>query len=305
MKRILAITGAAGAKSGLAFTKRVIEHNDTIKSMFPDGVKLLIRKPEKLKCLETKIENCEMCIGDLSDFDYVADALVNVDTVIHIAGISYSPNVVKAAARCGVRRLILVHTTGIYSKYKQAGELYRNIDDEVYRICQTTGMKLTILRPTMIYGNLSDNNIVTFVKMVDRLPIMPVVNGANYKLQPVHYDDLAEAYYNVLINEESTSNTDFILSGGEEILLRDILIVIGKNLNKKVKFLNCPFFIAYSGAWFIYIMTLGHKDYREKVQRLCEPRTFSFEKAKEAFGYAPVTFHAGIVDEVREYLKSK
>ena len=58
-----------------------------------------------------------------------------VDTIVHIAGIKYSENIVKVTAKCHVRRLILVHTTGIYSKYKEAGEEYRRIDSVVYDIC--------------------------------------------------------------------------------------------------------------------------------------------------------------------------
>ena len=106
--------------------------------------------------------------------------------------------------------------------------------------------------------------------MVDKLPIMPVVNVARYKLQPVHYEDLADGYYKVLVNEEATANKDYNLSGGSEIELREMLTVIGENLGKK-------------------------------VQRLCEPRVFSYEDAKRDFGYSPRTFQDGIMGEVKEY----
>ena len=157
----------------------------------------------------------------------------------------------------------------------------------------------------MIYGNVYDGNVISFIKMVDKFPIMPVVNGAKYELQPVHYKDLAKAYYDVLINEEKTANREYNLSGGAPILLRDMLSVIGTNLGKKVHFISCPFVIAYIGAWFIFLISFGKIDYREKVQRLCEPRTFSYEKASNDFGYSPRTFEVGIVDEVNEYVIEK
>ena len=200
-----------------------------------------------------------------------------------------------------MRRLILIHTTGIYSKYKAAGEEYREIDSFVYITCKEHNIVLTILRPTMIYGNTTDNNVVKFIKMVDKLPLMPVVNGARYELQPVHYKDLGDAYYAVLMNEEATANRDFNLSGGEPIMLRDMLSEIGKNLGKKLKFISCPFGLAYLGAWLVYIVTLKKMDYREKVQRLCEPRIFSHEEATRAFGYNPRIFQIGVVDEVKQY----
>lgn len=61
------------------------------------------------------------------------------------------------------------------------------------------------------YVDIHDNNVCQFVKMVDIFPIMPAVNGARYELQPVHYEDLGKAYYQVLMNEKSTANKNFNL----------------------------------------------------------------------------------------------
>ena len=44
---------------------------------------------------------------------------------------------------------------------------------------------------------------------------------------------------------------------------------------------------------------------REKVQRLVEPRVYSHEDATKDFGYSPMTFEEGIVDEIKQYLGSK
>lgn len=303
MGKILVVTGATGAKSGSAFTRKLAEHSEEINHLFPDGVRFLVREPEKLKKVEFQTFAVDIRRGYLEDEEYVSKSLEDVDTVVHIAGIQHSLNIVRAAVENHIRRLIFVHTTGIYSKYKAAGEVYRNIDANVYQTCKKHGVLLTILRPTMIYGNIYDNNVIHFIEMVDKLPILPVVNGARYKLQPVYYEDLAEAYYRVLVNEEATVNKDFNLSGGEEIELREVFKVIADHLGKNIRFINCPFPIAYAGAWTLYIITLKRKDYREKVQRLCEPRTFSYVDAKEAFGYYPRTFRAGVIKEVKEYQK--
>lgn len=135
-----------------------------------------------------------MC-GELIDTCFLEQAFLDVDTILHVVEIGFSKHIVDVAIKCHVGRLICVHTTGIYSRYKEAGEKYRNIDAYVEQLCQDNNVSLTILRPTMIYGNIYDNNVVRFVKMVDELPFMPVVNGARYDLQPVHYMDLSEAYY--------------------------------------------------------------------------------------------------------------
>lgn len=151
-------------------------------------------------------------------------ALIGVDTVYHIAGIRWSKEVVQAAADSHVRRVIVVHTTSINSKYKKAGEEYKKIDDFVYRICKESNIILTVLRPIMIYDNINDNNVIKFIKMVVKFPIMPVVNGARYELQPVHYKDLGKAYYQVLMNEDATAKLG--LTGWAQINACDELEIL-------------------------------------------------------------------------------
>lgn len=304
MGKILVLTGITG-KSGGALAEKIGTNLDAVKELFPDGIRTVVRETSNTDKIDALIPNIQKVVGNLTDSDTLEKAFKDADTLVHVAGIHWSREVVQAAANCHLRRVILVHTTGIYSKYKAAGEEYRETDDFVYKTCKENGIILTILRPTMIYGNVTDRNVIIFIKMVDKLPIMPVVDGARYELQPVHYEDLGNAYYKVLINEATTANKDFILSGGAPILLRDMLTEIGKNLGKEVKFISCPFWLAYFGAWVVYGLSFKKIDFREKVQRLCEPRVFPFNEAAEAFCYSPRIFQEGVKNEVVEYLEKK
>ena len=246
-----------------------------------------------------------MIEGDLTDSNYLRQLTKNVDVMFHIAGIGKSPALVNAAAENGVRRIVLVHTTGIYSKYKAAGEWYRQADAEITALCREQGIGLTILRPTMIYGTLGDQNIVKFIKMVDKLSPMPVVNHANYLLQPVNCRDLGNAYLQVMNHLEETSGKNYNLSGRDEVLLIDLFRIIADELGVSQKYLSVPFRIAYAGAWGIYLLSLTKIDMREKVQRLCESRAYPHEEAVRDFGYDPMPFEEGLRQEVREYLAAK
>ena len=302
--RLLVLTGVTGQKSGAVFAEYLAKNKKTLSNLF-DGIRVICRASSNTANIMQLLSDAEICRGSFENLDFLEQSMKGADTVVHIAWVRKSRAIVDAAVRANVRRLILVHTTGIYSKYKKAGEEYRHIDAYVTEQCAEHGIVLTILRPTMIYGNRFDQNVIKFIRMVDKLPVMPIVNDARYALQPVHYKDLGKAYFDVLMNEEATSNKNYDLSGGEVIDLRDMLEVIGENLGKKVKFVSCPYFLAYPGAWFVHVLTLGKMDFREKVQRLCEPRAYSHEAAVRDFGYAPMTFREGIVDEAREYLERK
>ncbi len=304
-KSRLVLTGVTGPKSGGALIELLAADADWLRGAFPGGVRVLCRQSSDVSRVTTLLPEAEILRGSLTDPEFLNKALAGADTVVHVAGIRFSRLLVRAAAEAGVRRLILVHTTGIYSKYKCAGEEYRRIDAEVEELCGRAGILLTILRPTMIYGSLRDRNVVKFISLVDRFPLTPVIRGARYELQPVHYGDLARAYLDVLKNEAVTAGRNYDLSGGEVILLRDMLLRIGELLGKKVRFLSLPLWAARFGAWAIRALTLGKKDLREKVLRLCEPRAYPHDDAARDFGYSPRSFRQGVKDEVRAYTEQK
>ena len=296
----LAITGVTN-NPGRVLIECISRNQAIVDGLYPEGILAVTRESSDVGDYVRLIPSGDRFICDLTNVEKLKEAFRDVDTVLHIAGIHWSREVFKAAAYCGVKRIITVHTCGVYSKYKKAGEEYRQIDSYCRDICREHNITLTVFRPTMIYGNSKDRNVVKFIKMVDRLSVMPVVNGAKYALQPVHYKDVGEALYASIVNEKATGGKDFILSGATPILLRDMLTEIGNNLNKKVRFISFPFWFSYMGAIAFYLVSFGKFDYREKVQRLCENRAFDHEDATLAFGFSPRSFEEGVVDEIREY----
>ncbi|GAB1475521.1 hypothetical protein MASR2M70_03530 [Bacillota bacterium] len=267
---------------------------------------MLVRESSNTDLIDDSGLNIEKFIGDVSSAESMKEFCKgNYDTLIHISGVHDTLVVASIALNAGVKRLILVHTTGIYSKYKAAGEEYRQIDAEIKKQAKEHDAAITILRPTMIYGNMNDRNISVFIKMVDRLRLFPTVNGAKYELQPVWCGDLGKAYYQVMMNPLATDGKDYILSGGQPIMLIEMFKIIANQLGVKNTFISIPFWIAYSGAWLIFIITFGRKDMREKVQRLVEPRAYNHEGATKDFGYAPLSFEDGIKPEILEYISAK
>lgn len=298
------ITGITG-KSGKYMLREMIKNSEQLKDF---NFRISVRASSDTAEIDKCDLNIEKYVGELDDLNYI-DSLTDFNgenwTLVHIAGIGKSLNLVEAAVRHNVKRMILVHTTGIYSKYKAAGEQYRLIEAKINDILKRKKIGLTILRPTMIYGNLNDQNISVFIRMVDKLSLFPTVNGAKYELQPVWCGDLGKAYYEVLMHPETTIDKNYNLSGRTPILLIDIFHTIEQYLGKKNRYFSVPFGIAYPGAVMIYIITFGKKDYREKVQRLVEPRVFSHLEATKDFGYDPADFQTGVKNEIMEYIENK
>ena len=300
MKRVL-ITGLTG-KSGRVLAELLREKGCNL----PYTLRVLVRTVQQEKWGEQLLPGAEIYTGNLENQDDLTEMTRNVDVLFHISGIHWSLPVVRAAADNGVRRMVLVHTTGIYSKYKAAGEEYRRIEAAIDALAQSKGISLTYLRPTMIYGTLDDRNMIQFIKMVDRFNPMPMVNHGRYTLQPVNYRDLGRAYMQVLEHlDETGEGKSYVLSGRDSLLLRALFAEIARCLGVSRRFLSVPFPLAYGGAWVVYALTFGKKDFREKVQRLCEDRSYPHEKAACDFGYDPMPFTEGLRLEVEEYLRQK
>lgn len=298
---MILLTGITG-KSGKWLLAQL---NKDKNNYHKQNYRIIVRTTSNTELIDKSKLKIEKVCGDLEDQAFLDQALKNIKTVFHVTGIGMSLKVVKAALKNNVKWIILVHTTGIYSKYKSASQSYLTIEKQIQQMTKDTGLAVTILRPTMIYGSINDNNIAVFIKMVDKLRIFPVVSKAKFPLQPVHAKDLGKAYYQVLINEEKTKGKNYVLSGKSPTLLIDMLKIIAKQLGKNNYYFSIPFSIAYMGSWLLYLISLKKIDYRERVQRLVEPRAYSYEKAKIDFGYSPMSFEEGVKAEVEEYIKSK
>jgi len=299
-RKVLAVTGLTG-KSGIVFAGLLGG------SRLADGyaIRAAVRRSSHTEALRKALPQAELCVGDLADEAYLRELTKDADVVFHIAGIGESPALVRAALANGVGRLVLVHTTGIYSKYKSAGERYREIDSEVTELCAESGAGLTILRPTMIYGTVGDRNVIEFIRMVDKFSPMPVVDHADYLLQPVHAEDLGRAYFGVLSHLEETAGKNYILSGRDPVKLMELFQIAVDELGVKRRYVSVPFPVAYAGAWAVYLLSLTRVDLREKVQRLCESRAYPHGEAVRDFGYDPMPFEEGLRREVRDYLRLK
>lgn len=248
----------------------------------------------------------EKAFGNLNDPGFIDGIMKDIDTVMHIYNIHHSVNVVQAAKRNRVKRVILIHTTGIYSKFKNATKEYERIERQIEKLRNDPNCpSITILRPSMIYGDICDKNISKFIRMVDKFRIMPVINGGNSLIQPVNARDLGKAFYDVLTSEKVTDGKDYDLTGDRPIRMITVFKLISDALNKKTHFISVPLSIGELMAKILKLFTLGKIDYVERVQRMGEDRSYSHEDATHDFGYNPLMFEDGLKLEVKEYQRKK
>lgn len=292
---MLLVTGITG-HTGRYFLQELINNK------YEGPIRCIVRKNSDISIIENSGLNIEKIIGDIRDEEFLNKCMKGVDTIFHIVNIRHTLSIIKAAINHKVQRAICVHTTGIYSKFRIASEEYQIIENKLKDIISRSEIKITILRPTMIYGDMCDHNMSKFIKMVDILRLFPVINKGNGLIQPVNARDLGRAYYNVLMMPIDKVKFEYILSGEKPITMLEAFKLISKNLGKRTIFISFPLGFGVFLAKCLKLLTLGKINYIERVQRMSEDRCFSHEEANKDFGYNPEPFEVGIAWEVREYL---
>ncbi len=299
---MLYVTGLTG-HSGKWLLKRLE------KEKYPETVRVVMRQskeadPSKYEIFEHSPLKLEFAVGDLTDPSFLEKSLAGVDTLIHIASIHHSALLMNAAVKKQVRRAILVHTTGRFSKFKSASAEYIETEDAILTLRDQ--IDITVLRPTMIYGSSGDRNMYRLITYLARHRFFPLFGSGSNLMQPVHARDLGNAYYDVLMNPDKTRNKEYDLSGKKPITYRDIILCISRELNRKILLIPVPFQLSLLAAKLYNFLFRSRAIISvEQVLRMREDKAFSHEAAARDFGYNPVSFEEGIREEVQEFLTGK
>lgn len=291
---MIAITGITGHTGGFLL-RQLVDNGCT------ETLRCMVRENSDTSGLDGSGLRIDKFHGSIESVDDLCGFLDGADTLIHVAGIWRTPKLLEAMDRVGtVRHAVLVHSTGVFSKHKMASEEYKQIERDMQKYLDK-GMNITILRPTMIFGDMRDRNISKFIRMVDRFKIMPEIDRGAALIQPVNARDVAQALYKAAMRER-LPELSYNISGERPLTLHELCQTIGRFMGKQVRFISCPMGLGVAGAEVVRVLSGGKKDYVEKVLRMGEDRSFSHEPATRDFGYQPEKFETGLRREVEEFI---
>jgi len=293
---MLYITGITG-HSGHWLIERLV------KEEYKDKIRCVVREDSDTSFLDKSGLDIEKVVGDLNDINFLRETITNVDTLLHIVQINLSTQIVDVAIKNGVKWVILIHTTGRYSQYKSASAGYIKIEEDIIKRRNEIG--ITILRPTMIYGSSRDSNMYSLINYLYKHKLFPLFGKGSNLMQPVHARDLGNSYYDVIANRDKTFNKSYNLSGAHSIKYIDLIKTISNALNIKNIIIKIPLSISLFCA-FVYnkVCKTAIISY-EQVLRMKEDKAFEHTDATNDFGYSPISFELGILEEVDEYLSKQ
>ncbi len=273
------------------------------KEKFEGEITVVSRDKNKNNYFNQFKLNFKILNGDIKETNFLEKCFDNIDTVLNLANMENSPKIVEIGSKHKVKWFILVHSTMIFSKNKSKFILNRiNIEKDLLK----KNKNLTILRPTMIYGNKRDINISRLIKYLDKFKIFPIFGNGKNLLQPVYVDDLSKSYFNVIKNKNITFNKSYNLAGKNSIEYLKILKIIESALKKKIIFIRLPINISAILVKILNILFFGKFPINSsQVRRQGEDKIFSFDEATKDFNFNPIKIEEGLKLQIKDYLNTK
>jgi len=280
----------------------------------------------------------EFVEGDLTDRESLERACAGVEGVYHVAAlVSYwrprrawqhrvnvegTRNVVDAAARAGVRRL--VHTSSIAAIGYPASRDGQPADEETewnwgpqdVGYCTTKhlgeraalaanghGLEVVVVNPAVIFGPRDvHRNTGRLITMVAQNSTLPWPEGV---ITTCDVDDVCAGH--VAAMERGRPGRRYIL-GGEHWRFRDLIQAVAEILGKKVRVVTVPGWVESLVAWTAYGASLLTRREPPLTPELVRVRrlvgTYSSARAIRELGYPQTPLRATLEKTYRWYVEN-
>ena len=185
----------------------------------------------------------------------------------HSQAVANTKVLFRSAKEAGVSRIVHVSIT---NPGPDSDLPYFSGKAEVERSLRSLGLSYGILRPAVLFGreDILINNIAWALR---HLPVFGMFGAGDYKLQPIHVDDLAAAAV-----EMAGSTSDQIRNaiGPETFTYRELVRMIARELGLRRLIIGVPPMLAYWTCSALGLLTRDVVITREEIQGLMENRLY-------------------------------
>ena len=194
----------------------------------------------------------------------------------------------------GARRLVALSSTSRFTKRDSAAASERAVaarlaaaEDQVLDWTRTRGIAATILRPTMVYDGIHDQNVARIARFIRRFGCYPVAGAAVGLRQPVHADDVATACESAL--QCDGLREAYELSGGETLAYREMIGRIFAWLERPPRLVTLPLPLVRAAGPLVRLLP-GLESLPTMAARMNEDLVFDHGAAARDFGFHPRAF---------------
>ncbi|MCG3714137.1 NAD-dependent epimerase/dehydratase family protein [Arcobacter lacus] len=168
----------------------------------------------------------------------------------HHINVNYPVKLAKLAKQNSVKQFVFISTIAVYGGYEEQldenticnpitsyGKSKLEAEKELLEL-NDDNFVVSIIRPPMIYGKNAPGNIDSLVKLVKKLPIIPLGKIEN-KRSFIFIQNLCYTVDEVITQQKTGI---FLASDDEPLSTSRLIELIAKNLNKEIYLIKIPFF---------------------------------------------------------------
>jgi len=205
----------------------------------------------------------EVIAGDLTSPASLRAAIAGANAVVHLGAatsagrldpaVAYRVNVggttalIEACRAAGCRRVVVLSTQHVHLPRCGTYGRTKRIADALFA---GSGLDVTILRPSLVYGPGSRGVFVKLARLVRRLPVIPVVGPGTWHLRPLYLDDLLTLIVETLARPDVSGRT-YDVGGAERVTYNGFLAAICAALGRPCRRVHIPLALGFALAWLL------------------------------------------------------
>ncbi len=287
---MIAVTGATGFLGG-ELTRRMktlgMPFVCLVRPGSPGNEKL---RAQGMTVLETNFADSADITRNLAGCGTVIHAmgLINGSAqLLDLVNIHYTRNLARAASETGIRKFIFISSVAALMRHGPYGESKYQAEAAL----RESRVPHLIFRPAYIYGMEDRNNTRMMIKTLKHFPLIPLLGGGTFKLQPVFVEDVVELILKGL--SFSRLNTAYTVAGKEQVSLRFMLETLAHHLKVKRIFVPIPLRPLQAVLRVYLKFDPATKLPAKQILELDKHEAFNIAETQSDFNFDPVTFAEG------------
>lgn len=172
---------------------------------------------------------------------------------------------------------------------RDVAQRLRLAEDRLATAAAAREAKLTLLRPTLVYGAARDATLSRIARIAERMHAFPLPRRATGLRQPVHVADLANAAVDC-IPATAAHDAAFDLPGGETLPYREMVRRVLRVLEPPARLVELPLPVFELAVKLAQSRGIAAGFGDAAIERMRRDLVFDASAARAAFGYAPRAF---------------
>ena len=301
-------------------------------------VEALVERGYNVRCLVRKNSDfgylsnlgVELVYGDITDKPSLLNAVQDITSVFHLAGIIGKWGVpeetywnihvlgteflLDCCIEKKVKRFIYCSSAGVLGPIKKPlanedhpynpSNIYEKVKAEAEKKVLNCKAKLdvTVIRPEFVYGP-GDLHVLKMFNAVQKGKFYIIGNGESL-LHPTYVDDLIYCFLRCLENKNTIGEV-YLVVGETPVKVKDLVRIIAEELGvspPKVRFpRSVAFMLAYLSEFLGRVFDFSPPLTLSQVKFFTQHRAFDGSKAKSDFGYEPIELRQGVKQAICWY----